>query len=124
MTRRHRSQEEWMELIKICRGSGMTDKQWCSENQISLSTFHKQVCYLRRQSYPIPESQAKKRLQACETQEIVPLDIIGRDIRPAQTQDSNTPAVQILAGRLQICFENHASPSLVRNVIRTLEGTC
>lgn len=31
--------EQWKQRIEDCRASGLTQKLWCEENQISLSTF-------------------------------------------------------------------------------------
>lgn len=125
MTRKHRSLEEWMEIIKTCRNSGLTDKQWCLENHVSLSTFHKRVCYLRKKSYTIPSTNAKKsRPQTTAMQEVVPLDIVDREHPAFQTDQSSMPAVRIFTRSLQVDLENHASPELVRNVLQTLEGLC
>lgn len=30
--------EHWLELITQCRSSGLTDRQWCIENGIPVST--------------------------------------------------------------------------------------
>ena len=32
---KRRSQEEWMELIQICRNSGLSDRAWCIQEGIS-----------------------------------------------------------------------------------------
>ena len=31
--------DHWLELISQCRSSGLTDRQWCIENGIPVSTF-------------------------------------------------------------------------------------
>lgn len=125
MTCKHRSLDEWLDIIKTCRNSGLTDKQWCFENNVSLSTFHKRVCFLRKKSYPVPDANAKRsQPHPQEVQDVVPLDIIGGEALPVQHGNPNTPAVRILTSSLQIDLENHASPELVRNVIQALEGSC
>ena len=32
--------DHWLELISQCRSSGLTDRQWCVENGIPVSTFY------------------------------------------------------------------------------------
>ena len=35
--------DHWLKLITQCRSSGLTDRQWCIENGISVSTFYYHV---------------------------------------------------------------------------------
>lgn len=37
--RLHYSDEKWLDLISECRSSGLSDKDWCMEHQIGISTF-------------------------------------------------------------------------------------
>lgn len=41
----------WLERITQCRSSGLTDRQWCIENGIPVSTFYYHVRNLTRQEY-------------------------------------------------------------------------
>ena len=45
--RTRRSQEEWLELIQECRSSGMTDRDWCDQHGIVISSFYNAVKRLR-----------------------------------------------------------------------------
>ncbi len=38
-----RTDEEWMNLIHECRASALSDKNWCEEHPISVSSFYYQV---------------------------------------------------------------------------------
>ena len=38
----------WLERITQCRSSGLTDRQWCIENGIPVSTFYYHVRALRK----------------------------------------------------------------------------
>ena len=31
---------EWSEMIKVCRGSGLTVQQWCDTNGINIKTYY------------------------------------------------------------------------------------
>ena len=35
-----RTEEEWFQLIQECRTSGLSDKEWCRQNNVSLSNFY------------------------------------------------------------------------------------
>ena len=41
-------EDYWLELITQCRSSGLTDRQWCLENRIPVSTFYYHVRALRK----------------------------------------------------------------------------
>ena len=48
------SQDHWLELISQCRSSGLTDRQWCIQNGIPISTFYYHVKALRKKACEIP----------------------------------------------------------------------
>ena len=64
----------WYDLICQCRKSGLTDKQWCMDHDIHVSTFYRHARILRNLSCEIPVGQ-KGRKQGLQ-QDVVPLQII------------------------------------------------
>ena len=58
--------EHWLKLITQCRTSGLTDRQWCIENGISVSIFYYHVRVLRKKACEVP-----KALAAVQKQEVV-----------------------------------------------------
>ena len=72
-----RSDEEWLQLIRECRSSGMTDRVWCEEHQIAFSTFYYHVQDLRKKARDLPEPVRKGR---DILQEVVPVAIIEDEI--------------------------------------------
>ena len=46
--------EHWLKLITQCKSGGLTDRQWCIENGISVSTFYYYVRTLRKKACEIP----------------------------------------------------------------------
>ena len=48
--------EHWLKLITQCRSSGLTDRQWCIENRIPVSTFYYHVRTLRKKACEVPEA--------------------------------------------------------------------
>ena len=48
--------EHWLNLITQCRSSGLTDRQWCIENGIPVSTFYYHVRALRKKACKVPEA--------------------------------------------------------------------
>ena len=58
MRAKRMSKAEQFQLILECRQSGLTDAQWCRENNIRPSTFYNWVSRMREGDYVIPESRA------------------------------------------------------------------
>ena len=48
MTKRNRTNEEWLELVSQQRASGLTTAAWCQENNIKLPTFADRITRLRK----------------------------------------------------------------------------
>ena len=56
MTDHYRSLDDWYSLILECRGSGMTDAEWCRINGISRDAFYSALKRLRKKPVEIPPS--------------------------------------------------------------------
>ena len=71
--RLHYSDEKWLDLISECRSSGLSDKDWCMEHQIGISTFYYHVKRLRNKACSIPPA-AVGAVIPCQKQEVVELN--------------------------------------------------
>jgi len=73
---KRRSDDEWVILLQKCRGSGMTDKEWCAMNNIHPSTLYRAIDRLRKKACTIPA-----HMQICKTipQEVVEVASIDED---------------------------------------------
>ena len=47
MSKKIRSDQEWLELIQECRASGLSVKNWCQTRSISIKTFYNKAADLR-----------------------------------------------------------------------------
>ena len=63
----------WPELIAQCRFRGLTDRQWCIENGISVSTFHYRVRALRKKACKVSESTDT----IMQIQEVIQIPALG-----------------------------------------------
>ena len=69
-----KSIEEWKEIITTARESGLTDKDWCMANDVSINTFYYNVRRLRMHACEVPVAMPQQtQLQA----KVVPLEIIN-----------------------------------------------
>ena len=121
---RRRTDQEWMELIQDCRTSGLTDKQWCEENHISLSNFYKRIRKLRENAYEVPDRTGpvqEVRHEVVEITDSFPEDInrpASREISPADT------AVRLVFKGVPVEITNAASMDAVFHTISVLEKLC
>lgn len=58
MSKKIRSDQEWLELIQECRASGLPVRNWCQTHSISIKTFYNKVSILRKKSCDKLGSQA------------------------------------------------------------------
>ena len=108
--------DEQIRLITECRQSGLTDYQWCEQNDIHPSNFYNWVSKLRKHGYTFPESAAKSNA-VLNVQEVVKVNLIQSqepDLKMEQNvslPDSyDTPAVaaELLIGCITLRDFNRA----------------
>ena len=114
-----RNPDEWMKLVLECRKSGMSDRQWCSANDISYYTFASAIKTLRRMNYEIPKSRDLDIHDlTLPKQDVVKVDIVS-DIQPpkevinvpeAATHLDNSHMIEISLGDVHISLCNGADP--------------
>ncbi len=89
-----RSLGEWRELVMECRKSGLTDKEWCEQNGINLSSFYNAICKLRHKACDIPTRESAQPVMdlTVRKQDVVAIDIVQEnpiDIKPVSTDIRN-----------------------------------
>src|SRR5699024_6157794 len=68
---------EQIRLINECRQSGMTDADWCRENDIAVSTFYNWVsCCRKAAADQIPAANYGHLEVLRQKQDVVPIDIV------------------------------------------------
>ena len=113
-----RTEEEWFQLIQECRTSGLSDKEWCRQNNIRQLT--KKACQI-----PV-----NKRTASREHHEIVPLKVLdeekAKNIPAALTDKTSFDAVPVRLSYRGTFLEiqNNAEQSTVENVLRALQSLC
>ena len=80
--RARKTTEYWLSLIEQCRNSGLTDRQWCLENNIPFSTFYYHVSDLRKKACDLPQTNTSEITPY--KQDVVPLQIINEQAPSAE----------------------------------------
>ena len=126
---------DWMQLIQECRTSGLSDREWCSQNGIPVSTFYYHIKRLREQACDIPASVSRN---AAARQEVVRLDIIDElpgTVRNEQVSAAagghpvppvfpESTAVRINCGGAVLEVMNGAGTEVIRAALLAVRGLC
>lgn len=127
-----RSQEEWLQLIMECRNSGMTDRTWCEQHGILVSSFYNAVKRLRKKACDIPYVSNKKPYAldlTSQKQEAVQIDIYPDTIPDAAVPApqvisaphiDNSHTIELMVGDVSLKVSNSADPALLQQIIRML----
>ena len=125
-----RTDDQWMELVNTCRASGLSDKDWCDQNNISINSFYNAVHRLRIHAYQIPNQACNKQIINLTTvPDVVKVDIVDEGSPQEITVPEPTPhidnsyTVEILIGEAVIRFSNNADPKLAGKIIRMIGGS-
>ena len=124
---------EQIRLINKCRKSGMTDADWCRENDIAVSTFYNWVSRCRKAAADqIPAPNYGHCEIPRSKQDVVPIDIVPDHLpeqhiasQMHQTNLDNSHTIEIEAKGLMIRMSNTVQPSLLKVLMDTLkESLC
>lgn len=118
---------EQLRLINECRQSGMTDADWCRENDIAVSTFYNWASRCRKAAadrilppnYGHPEAPHPK-------QDVVPIDIVPQQHAASQMQQmclDNSHTIEVAMKDVRIRISNNADPALLARTLRLIRET-
>lgn len=115
-----RTEKDWFQLIQECRTSGLSDKEWCRQNNITISNFYYHIRQLTKKACQIP---ANKRTSSREHHEIVPLKVLdeekAEDVPDLTDKTSfNTVPIRLSYHGTFLEIQNNAEQSTVENVLR------
>lgn len=120
---------EQIRLINQCRQSGMTDMDWCRENDIAVSTFYNWVSRCRKAAADqIPAANYGHFEVPRPKQDVVPIYIVPDHIPEQHTaslmQNShldNSHTIEISMKDVTIRIRNDADPVLLTRTFRMLQ---
>ena len=123
------SRDEQFRLIMECRGSGLSDYQWCMANDILPGTFYMWISRLRKAGYTIPDSAVKQKATPV-IQEVVKLSVVDSETADNMIvmQNANNPttspqaAVEIELDGMIIRIHNKADTEMIRSVLQIVGG--
>ena len=121
-----RTDQDWMNLIQECRTSGLSDKDWCEQHSVLISTFYTKISRLRKKACDIPTVQSHV---VSNPQQVVPLEIIDEQPLACENQADigampHVPAVVLNIHGCSIEIANHAAKETIINILSALQQLC
>ena len=116
---------EQIRLINECRQSGMTDADWCRENDIAVSTFYNWVsqCW-KAAADQIPAANYGHLEAPRPKQNMVPIDIVPEQNTASQMQNTyldNSHTIEVAMKDITVRISNDADPALLTRTFRLLQ---
>ena len=112
--------DHWLELITQCRSSGLTDRQWCIENGISVSTFYYHVRALRKKACEVPEATDT----IMQKQEVVQIPLWETEPHPSNAVSIPAPSICLEMQGVRIEIHEQAGADVIRNTLLALRQLC
>ncbi len=119
---------EQIRIINECRQSGMTDADWCRENDISVSTFYNWVSRCRKAAAAqIPPPNYGHCEIPRSKQDVVPIDIVSDHLTEQNTASQmhldNSHTIEVAMKDTVIRIHNNADPILLTRTLRLIQET-
>lgn len=112
-----------MDLIQECRTSGLSDKDWCEQHGIPVSSFYNKISGFRKKACDLPRTQ---KSVIHNPQQVVPLEITEEPVRcNAQAKAGYTtvdPAMFLDIYGCRIGITNHAAKETIVNLLSALQS--
>lgn len=124
--------EKTLALITECRQSGLTDREWCLEHGINLSTFYSWIKKLKkRTSFDIPPAMSTQeksnRTSRKEPPEVVQVNVLSKTAtirEPAMMRDMSMDETTLEIRLADVCIRanNSTDSFMLTNLIQSLRG--
>jgi hypothetical protein len=114
-----KSIEEWGHIIETARSSGLSDKDWCLANGVSINTFYYNVRRLRHNACVVPKTTGR---YVSPSQAVVPVEILDDTGTDSIAGNEPATAICINCNGMNIHISNMASPALIKTVLQTVGG--
>mgnify|MGYP001675500084 FL=1 len=110
--------EEQYRLIMECRKSGLSDHQWCLNNDINPGTFYNWVSRLRKSnSVDIPDKNPVSAYVPAD-QEVVKIEMNSLSASNAIDKSTDASVMELVIGNTGLRIPNGTDPMLLAKTIR------
>ena len=125
----YRTRDEWFEIIQKCRASGLTDVEWCSQNNVNWQSFRTAIKKLRKASYAVPDHVGPPIHDLTASRhDVVQVSVVPefqtpKEVIPtAKSHLDNSHTIEITIGKACVRLSNEADRTLLACVLQVLGG--
>lgn len=112
--------EEQYRLIMECRKSGLSDYQWCLNNDINPGTFYNWVSRLRKNNCKdLPDKNPSSPYEPAK-QEVVKIEMNSLSTSNAIDKNTDALVMELVIGNMGLRISNETDPLLLAKTIRIL----
>lgn len=104
---KRKSLESWQEIINRCKASGLSNVEWCKENNISQSTFYNNLRKLKNINVA---DESKVSL----IQEVIPVDSF-------LVENEGKAAITLYINEIKIEINNHAEEDVLNKTLAAVK---
>ena len=120
MRAKRRTEQEQYEIMMECRQSGLSDHQWCLNNDINPGTFYNWVSRLRKSnSVDIPDKNPVSAYVPTD-QEVVKIEMNSLSASNAIDKSTDVSVMELVTGNTGLRIPNGTDPMLLAKTIRIL----
>lgn len=140
MSKTRLSSDEQFQHVMECRQSGLSDHQWCLENDIKPSTFYTWIQRLKKKGYSdIPGPARRNGYAPTQKQEVVRIDFATPSVNVSNYSDEVpypstglpqqssglTPTLEVNVSGINLKVTNEVDPTLLMQTLQMLrEFSC
>ena len=117
----------WLNVIHECRASGLTNRDWCEQNGISLKSYYYWIAKFRKLALEeLPRKEyasalpglAAQNLPASTSDTFVEIPAVSSD---AELANASVPAAVLKNGSISIELYNNASESFLCTLLKVVQ---
>lgn len=120
--------QKWLAIIQRCRTSGMSDRDWCEQNDINKSTFYYHLRRLRKKACEIPAPSTslvhtnQEVVQVCFESPAAAVD--EHPVLKLSSAESSQAAIHLEFHGFHLAITNSAASETIINTISALQKLC
>ena len=109
--------QNWIEIIRQCQSSGLTNKEWCEQNGVSEKSYYYHLAKIRKLALAeIPHKSQSKVIEASFIEEAPPFTEVTVVEEPSVIQSS----IVIRKGSASVEINQEIDVSLLKVILEAL----
>lgn len=114
----------WLDVIRQCRASGMTNQEWCEQNGVSLKSYYYWLAKIRKLALDdLPRKQYVSALPAAQKTSALsehPATFTELPLPNTAVFDTNAAAI-LHIGSVTVEIFEHTSSELISSIVKAVQ---